>query len=362
VLPCGAVCTDALHPTAGQAKQSFDAVFRSILYLQGFSGLTATVDSVYANEAAAHKTTIEWRAKVHSELKSRPSASKPPVTSGLAIGRDLLRNSPSHRPGGEYNGEIVGEKIEHSPVTFSFTDHFIGRRVSLNLGDDGKLQSPVKLRALIKSPLELMKAAAWFFARRSSGIKRHREELPPPLSHMLAEVSPWVPVRVMCGCVATACRRLTTAPAGVHVASRTIWRWAGWMMQRVTRDRVSRVQVPLLLRALALCVERACRKRWLICRFVNQNRSRCIELAAFFILCLQSAAALQIVGRPGVVDAAGVSDGALVYLHIVADSDCVNDRTHNQSTPLHASAMNGHLETCRLLLQCNADVDAKDMK
>ena len=34
----------------------------------------------------------------------------------------------------------------------------------------------------------------------------------------------------------------------------------------------------------------------------------------------------------------------------------------SQETPLLLSAMNGHLETCRLLLQCNADVDAKDIK
>jgi hypothetical protein len=44
----------------------------------------------------------------------------------------------------------------------------------------------------------------------------------------------------------------------------------------------------------------------------------------FFIPCLQAAAAILIVGRPGIVDAAGVSDTALVFLHIVADSDCVN--------------------------------------
>jgi hypothetical protein len=220
VLPCGAVCTDALHPAAWQAKQSFDAVFRSILYVQGFSGLTATVDSVYTNEAAAYKTTIEWRAKVHSEWQSRPGAS-------------------------------------HPPITFSFTDHLIGRLVSLNLRnlvDDGKLQSPVNLRAQIMRPLELVKATAWFFAQQLSDIKRHREEPPPPLGHMLTEFSQCVPVRVMCGCVATACRRLATAPAGVHVTNRMIWRWAGWMMERVTRGRVNRVQVPLQLRALTLCV------------------------------------------------------------------------------------------------------------
>jgi ankyrin repeat protein len=29
-------------------------------------------------------------------------------------------------------------------------------------------------------------------------------------------------------------------------------------------------------------------------------------------------------------------------------------------TPLHYSARFGHIECCRLLLQCNADIDAKD--
>ena len=32
----------------------------------------------------------------------------------------------------------------------------------------------------------------------------------------------------------------------------------------------------------------------------------------------------------------------------------------SQDTPLHWSAREGHVEVCRLLLQCNADVDAKD--
>jgi hypothetical protein len=32
----------------------------------------------------------------------------------------------------------------------------------------------------------------------------------------------------------------------------------------------------------------------------------------------------------------------------------------SQITPLHLSAGCGHVEVCRLLLQCNADVKAKD--
>jgi ankyrin repeat protein len=34
----------------------------------------------------------------------------------------------------------------------------------------------------------------------------------------------------------------------------------------------------------------------------------------------------------------------------------------SQHTPLHISAQFGHLEVARLLLQCNADVGAKDVK
>ena len=130
-----------------------------------------------------------------------------------------------------------------------FTDRLTGRRVSLVLVADGKLLSPAQLRAQIKSPLDLMQAAAWFFARQSPGMKRHLEEPPPPLGYMLTEFSPCVPVRVMCGCVATACRRLATAPAGVHVMYRTTGRWAAWIMERVTRGRVKKVQVRLQRRA-----------------------------------------------------------------------------------------------------------------
>ena len=140
-----------------------------------------------------------------------------------------------------------------------FPDRLAGRRVSIFIvAADGKLQSPKKLRAQIMEPLKLMQAAAWFFARQSPGMKRHREEPPPPLGYMLTEFSPCVPVRVMCGCVATACRRLATAPAGVHVMYMTTGRWAGWIMERVTRGRVKKVQVRLQRRACC-AVRCACR-------------------------------------------------------------------------------------------------------
>ena len=191
----------------------------------------------------------------------------------------------------------VNSSSSMSSNVLSFPDRLTGRRVSLALVADGKLQSLQQLYAQIMRPLELMQAAAWFFARQSPGMKRHREEPPPPLGHMLTQFSPCVPVRVMCGCVATACRRLATAPAGVYVMYRTTGRWAAWIMERVTRGRVKKVQVRLQRRACcavrcacraSACVrcvfDACCRKRWLVLRCVAAHRSGCIKRAAAFIL------------------------------------------------------------------------------
>ena len=56
-----------------------------------------------------------------------------------------------------------------SCIGLAFTDRLTGRRVLLALVADGKLESPAQLRAQIMHPLELMKAAEWFFAPRSPG-------------------------------------------------------------------------------------------------------------------------------------------------------------------------------------------------
>ncbi len=187
--------------------------------------------------------------------------------------------------------------LSMSSVVLAFSDRLTGRRESLPLVADSKLQSPAQLRAQIMRPLELMQAAAWFFARQMPDIKMHQQEPPPPLGHMLTQFSPCVPVRVMCGCVATACHQLATAPAGVYVFYRTTECWAAWIMERVTRGRVKKVQVRLQRRACcaARCACRAsacvrcvfdecCSKRWPVLRFVAVHHSGCIKRAAAFIL------------------------------------------------------------------------------
>jgi hypothetical protein len=101
-------------------------------------------------------------------------------------------------------------------------------------------------------PLQLIKIEACFFAHR------RRQQALPPLGSVVAECSPCGRVRLMFPCVAFACQRLVTAPAGVHVICTTMARWAGWIMERMTRCRVRRVQVRLHRRACC-AVRCACR-------------------------------------------------------------------------------------------------------
>lgn len=142
-----------------------------------------------------------------------------------------------------------------SSIHLSWFDHFTGKSASLSLGTDGNPPSPEEIRAHIMRPLQLMKTAACFFARRYAG-KQHRREQPlPPLTFTSAEYPPLVPVRAMFGCVAAACHRLSFAPGDKRVLGGPRWRWAGCVMERVTRGRVGKVQVRRLRRVLrAFCI------------------------------------------------------------------------------------------------------------
>ena len=215
----------------------------------------------------------------------------------------------------------------------SFTDHLTGTRVTVSLGADGNLLSPAEQRAQIKRSVELIMAATWIFGRRSPGYEYRREKLQPPLGHALAEFPPRVPVRVMCGCVAAGCQRLVAAPADMHVMHTKTWRWASWVMGRVMRGLVSRVQVRLQRRMRSLPVF-ACAVI-LTCAAANAGRFSgallCVAAAAptaslLFMPCLQAAAAARVQGKPDIFDAAQSGDLALVYDHVTVDASCVSRR------------------------------------
>ena len=178
-------------------------------------------------------------------------------------------------------------------VPLSLTDCLTGAPVLLALVADGKLQTPTQLRAQIMRPLELIKAEARFFAHRSPRCKHLRQEALPPLDSIFAEYPPCVQLRLMSRCVAIACQRLATAPAGMHTTSMS-WGWAEVVMERVTRTRVRRVEVRRVCCAVrcacpasacVLCAFNArCSKRWQVFRSVAAQRSGCIKRAAAFIL------------------------------------------------------------------------------
>ncbi len=155
-------------------------------------------------------------------------------------------------------GAKFSKSSSASSICLSFPDRLTGRRVSLALVADGKLQSPEELRAQIKRLLELIKADVRLFAQRSPRWQHRRQEALPPFGSNFADCSPFVPVRLMFHCVATACQRLATSPADIHMAYRA-WGWAEAVMERVTRGRVKKVQVRLQRRGgacIACCAAR----------------------------------------------------------------------------------------------------------
>jgi hypothetical protein len=160
-----------------------------------------------------------------------------------------MRRAPVVRKGMGW----VRDEPQDLDFLLTFTDSFLGRCRPLALNATRNPLPPPDQLAQIKMPLKILMAAEWFFsARRLTGGKRHREDSPAPLSHMLVQFSPGVPVRIMFGFVATSCRQLVNAPAGIHMNDRTTWRWDELIFERVTRGRVRRVQVTVYPAAVRL--------------------------------------------------------------------------------------------------------------
>jgi hypothetical protein len=226
--------------------------------------------------------------------------------------------------------QVASSSSDESSNVLSIPDRRTGRRVLLALVNGGKLQLPKELRAQIMRPLKFFKFHKCFFAHH------RRQQALPPLGPVVAECSPCGRVRLMLPCVAFACQRLATAPAGMPHRS---WSWAEVVMERVTRGRVRRVQVRLQRRACSavrcacratacvLCAfDASCRKRWLVCRCVASHRNGRITRAVAFYICVQAAAAARVAGGRGILKSAENGDGVSVLCHVIADADAVNKR------------------------------------
>ncbi len=173
-------------------------------------------------------------------------------------------------------------------ISLSFTDGLTETPVSLALVADGNVLSPAQLRAQIMRVLKLIKRQKLFFGHH------RRQQALPPLGCVVDECSPCGRVRLMLPCVAFACQRLATAPAGM---ANMPCSWAELVMDSVTRGRVKKVQVQLQQHACcavrcacraSACVrcvfDACCRKLWLVLRCVAAQCSGCIKRAAAFIL------------------------------------------------------------------------------
>jgi hypothetical protein len=217
-----------------------------------------------------------------------------------------------------------------SSIDFSYTDFFIGKTVSLSLGADGNPLSPEDQRAQIKRPLELVKALPWLFSLRSpvAGSKLYLRESQPLLCSLSAQHPSYLPVRIMFGFVAIACPRLVDAPRNMHVPDKTTWRCAGWVMDRVTRGHVRRVQVRRQQRVIR-AFDALFSKRWLIFGHVSPNHissnNRAHSSPRSLSKTLQAAAAARVAGQPDILTAAKNGHSTLVYSHVVVDAECVNN-------------------------------------
>ena len=127
-----------------------------------------------------------------------------------------------------------------APEGILFTDHFAGTTESLPHDNIPLLPDEQVARVQVTRPLQLMRAAAWIIGRRwpAAGTKRLPQQPLPPLDCVRDGCAARVRARAMFGWVATACRRLASAPG-----DGTTWRVAGCVMERVSRGRVRRVQV-----------------------------------------------------------------------------------------------------------------------
>ena len=121
--------------------------------------------------------------------------------------------------------------------TFEYQDHLLGKVSVISVAQRHKLDAP----------LIFVKAWLRFSRGRRVALGTALPQPPPPVDHTQLALWPAKLVRDMSQLTATACHRLSTAPASLNVYFRVASGWRALILDRVVSGYINRIQVRLLL-------------------------------------------------------------------------------------------------------------------
>ncbi len=121
--------------------------------------------------------------------------------------------------------------------TFEYQDHLLGK-VSV---------IPVEQRLQLDAPLVFVKAWLPLSRGRRAALGTALPQPPPPVDLTQLALWPAQRARGMPELTATACHRLSTAPASLNVYFRVASGWRALILDRVVSGYIDKIQVRLLL-------------------------------------------------------------------------------------------------------------------
>ena len=130
-----------------------------------------------------------------------------------------------------------GKKKKKGSPTVEYQDRFLGKLSVI----------PVAQRHQLDAPLIFVKAWLRLSRGRRAALGTALPQPPPPVDHTQFALWPAQRVRGMPKLTATACHRLSTAPASLNVYFRVASGWRALILDRVVSGYINKIQVRLLL-------------------------------------------------------------------------------------------------------------------
>ena len=121
--------------------------------------------------------------------------------------------------------------------TVEYQDHFLGKVSVITVAQ----------RHQLDATLIFVKAWLRFSRGRRAALGTALPQPPPPVDHTQFALWPAQRVRGMPELTATACHRLSTAPASLNVNFRVASGWTTLILDRVVSGYINKIQVQLLL-------------------------------------------------------------------------------------------------------------------